>query len=104
MPGTKGWIGLPSGSGTAGGAIFLYSKAVKHLTALETILIPVLEPAQSRSGISTIGEVPYHGICGWRCGFGCDYRLVQHPGYQKQANEDRRAGSMNSNASDLDMV
>lgn len=44
-PGTQGWIGLALlGVFQLGISYILYSKAMKHLTALEGILIPVLEP------------------------------------------------------------
>jgi len=44
-PGTQGWIGLVLlGVFQLGLSYILYSKAMKYLTALEGILIPVLEP------------------------------------------------------------
>lgn len=60
MPDTKGWIGLLIlGVVQLGVPYILYASAVKHLTALETILIPVLEPVLNPVWVYlTIGEAP----------------------------------------------
>lgn len=60
MPDAKGWIGLILlGVVQLGVSYILYSEAVKHLTALETILISVLEPVLNPVWVFlTIGEVP----------------------------------------------
>lgn len=60
MPDTRGWIGLILlGVVQLGVSYILYSEAVKHLRALETILISVLEPVLNPVWVFlTIGEVP----------------------------------------------
>lgn len=60
MPDTRGWIGLLIlGVVQLGVPYILYTSAVKHLTALETILIPVLEPVLNPVWVYlTIGEAP----------------------------------------------
>lgn len=60
MPDTRGWIGLLIlGVVQLGVPYILYASAVKHLTALETILIPVLEPVLNPVWVYlTIGEAP----------------------------------------------
>lgn len=60
MPGTKGWINLVVlGVVQLGLPYILYSKAIKHVTALEASLIPVIEPILNPVWVMLfIGEVP----------------------------------------------
>ena len=60
MPDTKGWISLIFlGVVQLGLPYIFYAKAVKHVTALEIILIPVLEPILNPIWVFLmIGEVP----------------------------------------------
>ncbi|MDI9515035.1 MAG: DMT family transporter [Bacillota bacterium] len=102
MPGTKGWIGLLLlGAVQLGVPYILYSKAVKHLTALETILIPVLEPVLNPVLVFlTIGEVP-----GTMAFVGGAVVLVvitawcSIPVIKNRRMKTEEPGSMNSNAS-----
>jgi drug/metabolite transporter (DMT)-like permease len=60
MPGTKGWLYLVVlGVVQLGVPYILYSKAIKHVTALEASLIPVIEPMLNPVWVFLIiGEVP----------------------------------------------
>lgn len=60
MPDARGWIGLfLLGVVQLGLPYLFYAKAVRHLTALEMILIPILEPLLNPVLVFlTIGEVP----------------------------------------------
>lgn len=60
LPDQTGWISLALlGVVQLGIPYILYAKAVKHLSALETILIPVLEPILNPVWVFlTIGEFP----------------------------------------------
>ena len=60
MPGTAGWINLVVlGVVQLGLPYILYSKAIKHVTALEASLIPVIEPMLNPVWVLLfIGEVP----------------------------------------------
>lgn len=60
MPDTSSWIGLILlGVFQLGFSYIFYSAAIKHVTALEAILIPVLEPVLNPLWVLlVIGEVP----------------------------------------------
>jgi drug/metabolite transporter (DMT)-like permease len=60
MPGTTGWINLVVlGVVQLGLPYILYAKAIKHVTALEASLIPVIEPLLNPVWVFLfIGEVP----------------------------------------------
>jgi drug/metabolite transporter (DMT)-like permease len=55
-----GWLALTAlGTVQLGLAYFLYAKAIKHVTALEAVLIPVLEPILNPIWVMlTVGEKP----------------------------------------------
>jgi drug/metabolite transporter (DMT)-like permease len=61
-PGTKGWFGLTLlGVFQLGCSYILYAEAIKHVTALEGILIPILEPILNPVWVFLmIGEKPGH--------------------------------------------
>lgn len=59
LPGPKGWLSLILlGVFQLGLSYIFYTKAVNRLTALELILIPVLEPILSPVWALLIGEIP----------------------------------------------
>jgi drug/metabolite transporter (DMT)-like permease len=61
-PGAKGWMGIVLlGVFQLGCSYILYSEAIKHVTALEASLIPILEPILNPVWVFLmIGEVPGH--------------------------------------------
>ncbi len=60
LPNAKGWLGLVLlGVFQLGCSYILYSEAIKHVTALEGILIPILEPILNPIWVFLIiGEAP----------------------------------------------
>ena len=59
-PGASGWISLIlMGVFQLGLAYVLYSMAIKHITALEAVLIPVIEPILNPVWVFVLlGEIP----------------------------------------------